>query len=94
MSQHQGETKRRVFQIPCEMLLTRLKTYCARITQKKETSENEDKVWEFGATVEQKGNGVRAQSGGFLQTPTHSTLQCANIRLFRPPPPLKFLAQH
>ena len=29
-----------------------------------------------------KENGVTVHSGGFLQTPKHSTLQCANIRPF------------
>ena len=31
----------------------------------------------FGATLQQKENGVMARSGGFQQTPVHSTLQCA-----------------
>ena len=46
----------------------------------------------FGATVQQKENGVRAHSGGFQQTPAHSTLQCGIIRPFclKGPPPLKF----
>ena len=48
--------------------------YCARITRQRETSENETTVLEFGTTVQQKENGVRAHSGGFLQTPAHSTL--------------------
>ena len=39
------------------------KIYCARLTRKRETSENEAIVLGFGATVQQKG--VRAHSGGF-----------------------------
>ena len=48
-----------------------------QFTQKRETSENKAIGLEFAVTVQQKGNGVRAHSGGFLQTPAHGTLQCA-----------------
>ena len=58
-------------------------TYCARITRKRETNKNDAKVLGFGATVQQKENGIRAHSSGFLRTPPHSTLQCANIWPFR-----------
>ena len=60
-------------------------TYFARITRKRETSENEVIVLGFGATVQQKENGVRAHSGDFLQTLAHSILQRANIWLFHLP---------
>ena len=53
---------------------------------KKRKIENETVVLGFGATMQQKENGVRVHSGRFLQTPAHSTLQCENIRLFRLPP--------
>ena len=45
-------------QIPCEM--ERGLDYCARITRKRETSENEAIVFGFGAIVQQKENGVTA----------------------------------
>ena len=44
-------------------------TYCARITQKRETSEKEAIVLGFGATVQQKEDGVGVHSCGFLQMP-------------------------
>ena len=61
-----GETKRRVFQIPCET--QRGLDLLHRITRKRETSENEGIVLGFGTAVRQKENGVRAHNGGFLQT--------------------------
>ena len=39
-----------------------------RITQKRETSQSEAIVLWFGATVEQRENGIRVHSGGFLKT--------------------------
>ena len=41
-------------------------TSCTRITRKRETSENEATVLCFGATVQQKENGVRAHNSGLL----------------------------
>ena len=38
-------------------------TYYRWITLKKETSDNEAIFWRFGATVQQKENGVTAHSG-------------------------------
>ena len=55
------------------------------VTRKRETIESQAIVLEFGATEQQKENDVRANSGGLLQKPVHSTLQCANIRQFRLP---------
>ena len=52
---------------------------------KKKTSENEAIVYGFGATVQQKGNGVRAHIDGFQKTPVRSTLQCASMRPIRFP---------
>ena len=49
---------------------------------KRETSENEAIALGFGTIVQLKENGVMAHSSGFLQTPAHSPLQCANIRRF------------
>ena len=73
------ETKRRVFQIPCEMQLG------SDLMRKRETSENEAIVSEFGATVQQKEIAIRAPISGFQQTTAHSTLQCTNIPPFRLP---------
>ena len=56
-------------------------TCCARYTGKRKKVRTRT-VLGFGASVQQKDNGVRAHSGGFLPTPSHSTLQCANVRPF------------
>ena len=55
-------------------------TYCAGITRKRKANKNKAIILGFGDTVQQNENGVRGYSGGFLQTLSHSTLQCANIR--------------
>ena len=65
--------------------------HCAQITRERETNENEAIVLRFGATVQQKDNGVRSHSDGFQQSSAHGTLQCANIRPFRPPPKAPWL---
>ena len=67
------------FHVKCNVA----QTYCTRIRRRRETSKNEAIVLWFGATVQQKENGVRVQSGGFLQTPPHSTLQCEKYDEFR-----------
>ena len=67
------------FQIRCDMQPGLLRTDYT----KRETSENEVMVLGLGATVQHNRNGVRAHSGGFLQIPAQSTLQCANIWPFR-----------
>ena len=78
-----GELKRRVFQIPCEIQRF-LDLLRPDYTRERETSENEVIVLGFGATVQQKRNGVRAHSGDFLQTTPHSTLQCARYDVSSP----------
>ena len=67
-----------IFNVNCSVAYT----YCARITQNRGTSKNEAIVLEFDATVQQKENWVRGHSGGFLQTPAHSTLHSMDIRPF------------
>ena len=49
---------------------------------KERNNENEAIVFGYGATVQLKKMVLGAHSGDFLQTPAHSTLQCANIRPF------------
>ena len=72
-----GGDKRHVFQIPCEMQcdLDLLRPDY----MKRETSKNKAIVLGFGATVQQKGNGLGVHGGGLLRTHMHRTLLCANI---------------
>ena len=62
-----------------------LKLIVPRLGYTKQTSKNKPIVLEFGAIVQHKENCLRAHSVGFLQTPAHRPLQCANIRPFRLP---------
>ena len=78
-----GKTKRRVFHIPCEMQRGR-DLLSPDYTKERSKRERVLIVLGVGATLQRKENGVKAHSGGFLQTPAHSTLQYANIRPFRP----------
>ena len=66
---------------------TRLRPIATRITRKREASDIEAIVLEFGASVQQKEleNGVSPHCNASLQTLSHSTLQCANAWPFRFP---------
>ena len=67
----------RVFQIPCEMQRG-LELLPQDYTKKRNKRERGHSfgVWRHSATKE---SGLRAHSGGFLQTRAYSTLQCANL---------------
>ena len=59
-----GQTKQRVFHIPCDMQHNS-DLLCPDYTKEK-TKENKGMVLVFGATMQQKENGVRSQGSGFL----------------------------